>query len=105
MLILLYSNFSHATITLPPASEDLNSRNYDYLQADQNRSAVFPAENLREGGFQFTEEFTTGAVSLLQEYHYSLLSAAISNEADSWIYQLNFRNLLELQIFPFNFFW
>ncbi|WP_373057299.1 hypothetical protein [Zunongwangia sp. H14] len=106
MLALLYSLSSHAdTVVIPLNSVDLDSRDYSYLQGDQNRQAVFLEELSAEPASSIIEDLLAGTAYLQEGFQYKLLSEETSADYDSWVYLLNLKNLLELQIFPFNFFW
>tara|TARA_R100000935_G_C2789318_1_gene145245 strand:+ start:420 stop:770 length:351 start_codon:yes stop_codon:yes gene_type:complete len=105
LLLLAFLNaYSGVAFSYPPPSIDLNSRDYDYLQEDQNRQGFIfqefqvnsPLQDTLEKNFTGTGyfEFSKG------EAHYYDETSTFSSG-----YLQDRRSALSDQIFPFHFFW
>ncbi|MDT0642111.1 hypothetical protein RM553_04630 [Zunongwangia sp. F363] len=105
LLVLLYSSTGHTAVVTCLISDHFDAGDYHYLQSNQNRNAVFLEELATESASQVTEDLLNGAAYFPAGIHSSFLSNKISAAYSSWPYLLDLRILLELQIFPFNFFW
>lgn len=105
MLLAVLNAFSGSAFSHTPTHQDLDSRDYDYLQADQNTNALFFGEFSSTTTISFLEKYPSGNGSFfLGSYTYSSASAENSNleYAD---YLQDRRKDLEHHIFPFHFFW
>lgn len=106
LLIALLNVVSGMAFSHPSEIPDLNSRNFDYLQADQNKKAVlFEESNIsislkNETSNQF---LSFGRIPELQFSQFTL--STHSGAITYWSYLPNSRQLLSQQIFPFQFFW
>ena len=106
LLIAFLNAFSSVAFSYPSEDLDLNSRNFDYLQADQNKKAIlFEASNISTSLEQETSsEFLS--FGKIPELQFSLITLAKhSGSNNHWSYLPNSRLLLSQQIFPFQFFW
>lgn len=106
LLIAFFNVVSGVAFSYPSETLDLNSRNFDYLQGDQNKKAVlFEESNISISFEQKTSNqfLSSGRIPELKFSQYTLRthSGAITN----WSYLPNSRQLLSQQIFPFQFFW
>ena len=106
LLIAFLNAFSSVAFSYPSEDLDLNSRNFDYLQADQNKKAVFFEEANFTTSYEqeSSKEFLSfGKISELQFSYFTL--GKQHGDLRSWSFSPNSRQLLSQQIFPFQFFW
>jgi len=105
LLLSSLNAFSSNTIDYHHLLQDLNPRNYDYLQADQNKHALFLEETSitsvqidsedHSGNFGFgTLFYFTQPLILHGQASLSIMPAS-----------QDIKYFLEHQIFPFHFFW
>jgi len=104
LLLAFFNAFSGFAFSYPPPSIDLNSRDYDYLQEDQNRQGFIfqefqfnsPLQDTLKNNFTGAGlfEFSTGFA-----FHYDETGIFSSG------YLQDRRSALTHQIFPFHFFW
>lgn len=105
LLLAFFNVFSSLAYSYSPYTLDLNSRNYDYLQEDQNTSALLVKEITSFSFQQDTEkDLLPNANSFFRSYTLSLFEPCSANE-NQIEYLQDKRNQLEHQIFPFHFFW
>ncbi len=105
LLAILFMSFSGQGFAFSGFSDkNLDSRNYDYLQAEQNKQAVLFAENL-------SSEHSTSEENSL-DFSGSFVSTLTSKEVlPPYIGKLAFFNHLDQRqlilqyIYPFHFFW
>lgn len=106
LLLAFFNAFSSAAFSYPSEDLNLDSRNFDYLQADQNKNAVFiEIANVSSSYEQnSSNNFLSGGnlpgflISLKElNRHFSQIT--------SWHYLRDDRQLLSQHIFPFQFFW
>jgi len=105
MLLASLNAFSTNSIDYKHFLQDLNPRNYDYLQADQNKHALFLEEPTVtsvqidsedfSGTFSFGIFFQNAPLTILQRK--ASISITPANQ--------DLKYFLEQQIFPFHFFW
>ena len=106
LLLAFFTAFGNPAITGTGDAIDLNSRDFDYLQADQNTNAIFFKEISILSLFQIDPENNSGNTdyNLGKNSSDFLLNYVLEN-SNSWIYLQDLRNILGHQIFPFHFFW
>lgn len=107
LLILALLTFGgHQAMAFSAYQQDLDSRNFSYLQADQNRQGAFFQE-ISAPVFSFFSEkepqFFGGRIKSL-EFH-SFNDQNFSAEAVKKFLRRDHRKVLNQQIFPFHFFW
>ena len=105
LLLASFNAFSNPTFDYEQLTQDLNPRNYDYLQADQNKQALFLEETSitsiqidsedHSGNFSFSSLFLFSSASLI----HGQVSKAIAPASQDIKY------FLEHHIFPFHLFW
>lgn len=106
LLIAFLNAFSSSAFSLPIESLDLNSRNFDYLQANQNKTAVFfEVANIsysydQNSSNEFIPSGTFPIIKIFLE-----ASKKHSQKPISWHFIRDNRQLLSQHIFPFQFFW
>ncbi len=107
LLIAFLNAFSAVAFSYPSEDLDLDSRNFDYLQADQNKSAIlFEEANISTSYEQ--EEASREFLSSARFPELRFLRFTLSKHSGAityWSYLPNSRQLLSQQIFPFQFFW
>ncbi|QED38362.1 hypothetical protein FK178_11835 [Antarcticibacterium arcticum] len=104
LLLAFFNAFSGVALSYPTSSIDLSSRDYDYLQEDQNRQGFIfqefqinsPLQDTVKNNFTGAGlfEFSTGVAQQYDE------TGAFSSD-----YLQDRRSALKHQIFPFHFFW
>ncbi|HSJ11465.1 MAG TPA: hypothetical protein VK916_02200 [Gillisia sp.] len=105
LLLLAFINVhSGIASSFSPATLDLNSRNYDYLQEDQNRLGLLFQEISITTSFQEILK-NNPVIGGIVEYSTGGLSIPASKISNSTGYLLDKRSALNNQIFPFHFFW
>lgn len=97
---------SQQSLALSVYQQDLDSRDYSYLRADQNRQGTFFQE-ISAPNFSFfsqkeTQFFGTWITS--SEFN-SFSNPNYTAEAINNYFQRDQRKVLNEQIFPFHFFW
>ncbi|SDR90379.1 hypothetical protein SAMN04487764_0982 [Gillisia sp. Hel1_33_143] len=105
LLLASLNAFSSNTFDSEDLFKDLNSRNYDYLQADQNKQALF-LEETSIASFQIDSENNSGNFGTGINFTSTPpipLSGLSSNRITTGSQDIKY--FLELQIFPFHFFW
>jgi len=106
LLLAFFSAFGNNTLSVPAVYNDLNARDFDYLQADQNTNAIFFKEISSISLFQIEPENNSGNTAFdLGKNSSSLIINCVPENSNSWTYLPDIRDLLEHQIFPFHFFW
>jgi hypothetical protein len=106
LLLAFFSAFGNDAISVQAVYNNLNARNFDYLQADQNTNAIFFKEISSIGLFQIEPENNTGDADCdLGKNSSSLIINYVPENSNSWTYLQDIRDILEHQIFPFHFFW
>src|SRR5690606_40606658 len=105
LLLLAFLN-AHSGIasSFLPENLDLNSRNYDYLQEDQNRLGLLFQEISITTSFQEILKNNPGIGGII-EYSPGGLSIHPSKISNPTGYLQDKRSALNDQIFPFHFFW
>ncbi len=106
LLIALLNVVSGMAFSNPSEDLDLNSRNFDYLQANQNKKAIlFEEANISISYEQETSNkfLSFGRIAELQFSQFTL--SKHSGAITYWSFLPNSRQLLSQQIFPFQFFW
>ncbi|TVZ26396.1 hypothetical protein JM83_1353 [Gillisia sp. Hel_I_86] len=106
LLIAFLNAFSSGAFSYPSEGLDLDSRNFDYLQAGQNKKAVFFEETSISSSYEqeFSNELSSfGRISELQFSLGTLIKHF--GQTTSWAYLRDSRQLLSQHIFPFQFFW
>lgn len=107
LLLMAFLNaFSISAFSLPTEALDLNSRNFDYLQANQNTNAVFfEVANISYSYNQNSSDefFPCGNIQLFK-FSFETLNKHSSKQI-SWHFIRDNRQLLSQHIFPFQFFW
>jgi hypothetical protein len=106
LLIAFLNVVSGIAFSYPSEDLDLNSRNFDYLQADQNKKAIVLEESTISTSYEqetSSEFLSFGRIPELQFSQYTL--SKYSGGTNYWSYLPNSRQLLSQQIFPFQFFW
>jgi hypothetical protein len=106
LLIAFLNVVSGMASSYPSEKADINSRDFDYLQADQNKTAIYFEEvySLTSNERQSSNEFLPfGVISELQ-FSQTTLNRH-SGAINFWNFLPNSRQLLSEQIFPFQFFW
>lgn len=83
---------------------DLDSRNYDYLQADQNQQAVIFFEIISSEHIASEENFSGFSDYVVSAYS-STKEFLIPTEKTSIFSFLDQRQLILQHIYPFHFFW
>jgi len=105
LLLLAFLNaFGGLASSYTPATINLDSRDYDYLQEDQNRQGFIFQEIQVNSPLQDTVKNNLGSGGLME---ISIISApyfAVINAASSGYLQ-DKRSAITNQIFPFHFFW
>ena len=105
LLLASLNAFSSNTFDSEDLFKDLNSRNYDYLQADQNKQALF-LEETSIASFQIDSENNSGNFGAGINFTSTPpipQSGLSSNRITTGSQDIKY--FLELQIFPFHFFW
>jgi len=105
LLLLAFLNVhSGIASSFTPEILDLNSRNYDYLQEDQNRLGLIFQEISITTSFHEILKNNPGIGGTVEFFQggFSFPLAKISNSTG---YLLDKRSALNNQIFPFHFFW
>ena len=106
LLLAFFSSFGNNAISVPEVYNNLNARDFDYLQANQNTNAIFFKEISSIGLFQIEPENNSGDANFdLGKNSSSLLINHVPENSNSWTYLQDIRDILEHQIFPFHFFW
>jgi hypothetical protein len=106
LLLAFFTAFGNPAIAGSGDSIDLNSRDFDYLQADQNQIAIFFKEISGISLFQVEPDNNSGnSGGNFEKNSPSLLIKYVPNGLNSWTYLQDLRKFLGHQIFPFNFFW
>jgi len=106
LLLAFFSAFGNNAISVPAVYNNLNSRDFDYLQADQNTNAIFFKEISSIGFFQIEPDNNSGNTHCdLGKNSSSLIINYVPENSNSWTYLPDIRDILEHQIFPFHFFW
>jgi hypothetical protein len=106
LLLAFFSAFGNDAISVPAVYNNLNSRDFDYLQADHNTNAIFFKEISSISLFQIEPETNSGDANWdLGKNSSSLILNNVPENSNSWTYLQDIRNILEHQIFPFHFFW
>lgn len=92
--------------TLSTKSLDLDSRQGDYLKADQNRKAFLFEETTSDLNYQNQSEKDSDGVSFYSNLNFShQFPENAGHKTFVSGYILNRRTILKTQIFPFHFFW
>jgi len=107
LLLLAFLNaFSSSAFSFPTDTLDLNSRNFDYLQAEQNKKAVSLEEARITISYEqeSSNEFSSFVRIPELQFSENTLSKH-SGGTNIWEYSPNARHFLSQQIFPFQFFW
>jgi len=106
LLLAFFTAFGNNAISAPAVYNNLDSRDFDYLQADQNSNAIFFKEISSISLFQIEPENSSGNTDCdLGKKSSDLLIYYIPENRNSWTYLQDIRDILENQIFPFHFFW
>jgi len=106
LLLAFFSAFGNNAISAPAVYNNLNSRDFDYLQAGQNTNAIFFKEISSISLFQIEPENNSGNTNCdLRKNPSSLILNYVPENSNSWTFLQDIRNILEHQIFPFHFFW
>ncbi|MBZ9630922.1 hypothetical protein LB465_09030 [Salegentibacter sp. LM13S] len=104
LLGLLLNSTGNKVFAFSATVVNLDSRNYDYLQAEQNQQAVLFAEIITSENI-FSEENFTGFSGDLASAFTSKKELQISVEKHSFFNFLDQRYLILQHIYPFHFFW
>lgn len=83
---------------------NLDSRDYDYLQAEQNQQAVILSKVISSDRLASEENFTVFSDDLISA-HFAQKAFLISTERKSLFSFLDQRYLILQHIYPFHFFW
>jgi len=106
LLLAFFSAFGNNPISVPAVYNNLNARDFDYLQADQNTNAIFFKEISSISLFQIEPENNSGNTNCdLRKNPSSLILNYVPENSNSWTFLQDIRDILEHQIFPFHFFW
>ena len=107
ILLLAFLNvFSNTAITTPEVSKNLNSRDFDYLQADQNTKALFLEEITVANYFiADPENLSSGNGAILLGISEVTFLQNSFNNFGGWTYQQDQRTIISHHLFPFHFFW
>ena len=85
---------------------DLDSRQGEYLRAEQNNKAVIFEESTAEVNFRSSQENENDFFHLQLGLDFQFLDSRFFSEKNlASKFQPDRRNLLKKQIFPFHFFW
>ncbi|MBZ9730431.1 hypothetical protein LB467_12115 [Salegentibacter sp. JZCK2] len=104
LLVLLLSITSNTVFAFSTTVVNLDSRNYDYLQAEQNQQAVIFSEIISSENIISEENFPNSSGNLCSSFS-SKKKLLISVEKNAFFNALDQRQLILQQIFPFHFFW
>ncbi|PRX48166.1 hypothetical protein [Salegentibacter salegens] len=85
-------------------AHNLDSRNYDYLQAEQNQQAVLFSEIISAEHIASEENFG-GFSGYLASAYSSKREFLIPTDKNSFFSYLDQRQLILQHIYPFHFFW
>jgi len=106
LLIAFLNAFSSVAFSYPSEGLDLDSRNFDYLQADQNKKAVFFEEANITSSYEQESSNDFLSFGSISEFQFSLASLNKPlGQTTAWHYIRDSRQLLSQHIFPFHFFW
>ncbi|MCF4100532.1 hypothetical protein L1I30_02520 [Gillisia sp. M10.2A] len=107
ILLLAFLNvFSSLAIASPDVSKNLNSRDFDYLQADQNTQALF-LEEITVANYLIAdpENLSGGSSVIITGISEVTFLRSSFNSFAGWTYQQDQRSIISHHIFPFHFFW
>tara|TARA_Y100000588_G_C14130644_1_gene871435 strand:- start:848 stop:1201 length:354 start_codon:yes stop_codon:yes gene_type:complete len=105
LFAILFMSFSGQGFAFSGFStHNLDSRNYDYLQADQNKQAVIFSEVISSENTISEESFSALSGNLTSTFT-STASLLLPIEKKSFSNCLDQRQLILQQIYPFHFFW
>lgn len=106
LLIAFLNVFSSLALSYPSEDLNLDSKNFDYLQADQNKNAIFFEEASLSISFKQESSNKFLSSGSIPDFLFSGFILSKNFEVKSnWFYSPNSRQLLTQQIFPFQFFW
>ncbi|WP_029331286.1 hypothetical protein [Gillisia marina] len=106
LLIAFLNAFSAVAFSYPSEDLDLDSRNFDYLQGDQNKRAIlFEEANISTSYEQETSNELSASGTIPELQFSQFILSKLSGGINYWSYTPNSRQLLSQQIFPFQFFW
>ncbi|OEY71285.1 hypothetical protein APR40_06245 [Salegentibacter salarius] len=105
LFAILFMSFSGQGFAFSGFSaHNLDSRNYDYLQADQNKQAVLFSEIISSENTISEESFSVFAGNSASTFT-SKEPLLLPIEKKSFFNCLDQRRLILQQIYPFHFFW
>jgi len=104
LLGLLLNSNSNKVFAFSASVANLDSRNYDYLQADQNQQAVIFSEIISSEHIASEENFSGFSGYIVSAYS-STKEFLILTEKTSIFSFLDQRYLILQHIYPFHFFW
>jgi len=105
LFAILFMSFSGQGFAFSGFStHNLDSRNYDYLQADQNKQAVLFSEIITFENSSSEESFSDFSGSLPATFT-SKEPLLLPIEKKLFFHCLDHRQLILQQIYPFHFFW
>ena len=105
LFAILFMSFSGQGFAFSGFStHNLDSRNYDYLQADQNKQAVIFSEVISSENTISEESFSNFSGNLASTFT-SKEPSLLPVEKKSFFNCIDQRQLILQQIYPFHFFW
>ncbi len=104
LLGLLLNSTGNKVFAFSAPVVNLDSRNYDYLQAEQNQQAVFFPEIINSENIISEENFPGFSGGLGSSFS-SEKKLLISAEKNAFFNSFDQRQLILQHIYPFHFFW
>lgn len=105
MLLAFFNVFSGLAFSYNSNFQNLDSRDYDYLQEEQNTNAHFFEEIVSTTSLPFNKKSPSNLGGYFSEVGFNFSAASQDSYLGYASYLQDKRRDLENQIFPFHFFW